>query len=77
MEQLLQYIVREITGEEPNSITSREENETTIYTIAVKQEHMGTLIGKSGRMINAIRTIARTRGAKENIRVNVELQEEA
>lgn len=77
MEELLNYIVTEITGEKPLSITSTVEADTTIFTVTVAKDHMGTLIGKNGRMINSIRTLARTRAAKDNTRVNIELQEQA
>lgn len=75
MEQLLEYIITEITGKKPLSIDQNEDNGVTVFTITVPKEHMGTLIGKNGRMITAIRTLARTRGAKDNLRVNVELKE--
>lgn len=75
MESLLSYIVSNITGEEPISIERSDSEEIALFTITVPKTHMGTLIGKNGRMINAIRTLARTRGAQDNIRVNIELQE--
>lgn len=76
MESLLQYIVTQVTGEEPLSITQGETNGITTFTITVPKVYMGILIGKNGRMITAIRTLARTHGAKDNLQVNVELKEQ-
>ena len=75
MEQLLEYIIKEITGEAPASIEKSEEGEVINFIVTVDKAHMGTLIGKNGRMINAIRTLARTKAGKENLRINVELKE--
>lgn len=36
----------------------------------------GRIIGRSGRMINSLRTLARVAGEKEGLQVNVELFEE-
>ena len=75
MEELLTFIVAQITGNPPQSIDQSENEEMTTYTITVPKEYMGILIGKEGRVISAIRTLARVRAAKEGKRVNVELQE--
>ena len=76
MENLLNFIVREITGDGPVSISQSDVDGNTVFTITVAKAHMGTLIGKNGRMINAIRILARTKGAQENLRVNIELKEQ-
>lgn len=76
MEDLLSFIVTEITGDKPQSITSKTEDGIITYTITVPKEQMGVLIGKGGRVIFAIRTLARVRAAKENTQINIELQEE-
>ena len=75
MESLLELLITELTGEKPISVIRQESDGITTFKVTAPKAHMGILIGKGGRMISAIRTLARTRGAKENIKVNVELAE--
>lgn len=77
MENLLTYLVEQITGEPPQAITSNEQDGVTVYTVTVSKEHMALLIGKGGRTISSIRTLARIKAAKEQKRIAVELQEQA
>lgn len=75
MEDLLTFLVTQITDNPPQKIESKTENEVEIWTITVPKEKMAILIGKNGRVISAIRTLARIKGAGDNTKVNVELQE--
>lgn len=75
MEELLTYLVEQITGEPPKAITSQEQDGVIIYTINVPKEHMAILIGKGGHIIASIRTLARVCAAKDNQKISIELQE--
>lgn len=82
MQKLLEYITREITGNEKievgmESLDPSSNSGLNIYTIKAPKEVMGILIGKSGRTIRAIRSLARARAIKENENISVELQEVA
>lgn len=75
MEDLLTFLVKEITGNSPVTIEQEMNDNVTTYTIVVHKEYMGMLIGKNGRVIMAMRTLARVQAAKQNSKVNVELKE--
>ena len=75
MEDLIKYLTKEVTGFSDPQITSEEREGITYYIISVPQEHVGKLIGKSGRIISALRTITSVRASKEGIRIGIEIKE--
>lgn len=74
MEKLLEFLAKNVSGSEDIEVVSQEAGELTIYTITAPKEVMGLLIGKDGRMVRAIRTIAKARAIidKESIAVKIE-----
>jgi predicted RNA-binding protein YlqC (UPF0109 family) len=44
-----------------------------VLELWVDPDDMGRIIGKGGRVANAMRTLLRTSAAKEGIRVNLEI----
>lgn len=74
MKKLLEYVTRGILGSKPK-ITKKTEGEVTVFTIKVPKEDMGKIIGKGGKIIRAIRTIAKIKAAVEKKAVKVELEE--
>ena len=76
MKELVEFVVKSLV-ESPDevSIEAFEESEETILEITVAGFDMGRVIGKSGRVINAIRTLAQVAAAKQGTRVSVELVE--
>ncbi len=44
-----------------------------VLELSVDPEDMGRIIGKNGRVANAMRTLLRTSAAKEGKRVNLEI----
>lgn len=75
MEDLIKFLTTQITGVENPEISSEDRDGITYYIISVPQEHVGKLIGKNGRIISALRTIASVRASKENKRIAVEVKE--
>lgn len=75
MEDLIKFLTKEITGFGKPEVSSEERDGIVYYIIAVPQEHIGKLIGKNGRIISALRTIASVRALKENIRIGIEVKE--
>lgn len=49
------------------------ERGATVYEITVDPEDMGKIIGKRGRIIRAIRTLARAAGQRDNRSIMVEV----
>ena len=77
MIELLEYITQNITGDTRIKIEEQNAGDLTIYTIKSPKEVMGMLIGKEGRTIRAIRTLARTRAIVDGAKIAVELEEVA
>lgn len=77
MKNLLEYLVKSIV--EKTDAVKVEEIITpdgfVNLRLTVDPEDMGSVIGKGGRIIKALRNLMRVRAIKENKRVNVELME--
>jgi len=65
-----------VTNEGDVSIEQREDDLGTLLSLKVHKNDMGTIIGKDGKTINAIRTVLRVYGSKSDARVNLKVIEE-
>jgi uncharacterized protein len=76
MKELVEYVVKALV-ESPDDVSVAEIDEQgeTILELTVAGSDMGRVIGKRGRVINAIRTLAQVNAAKQGARVSVELVE--
>lgn len=74
MRELVEYIVKALV-DKPDQISVKETaGETvTILEIRTAPEDAGKVIGREGRIANAIRTITKAAAAKENKKVTVEI----
>ncbi len=74
MKELVEYIVKSLV-DQPDKISVNETlGETvTILEIRTAPEDVGKVIGREGRIANAIRTITKAAAAKQNKRVTVEI----
>lgn len=71
---LVDCVVRPLVDfEEDLEITSREEGNTTIIEISVNEEDAGKVIGRQGRVIKSIRTLARAAASRNDMQVEVEI----
>ena len=77
MQELLEFIVKGIvTKPEEVKVTPETSPEGELnLKLKVAPEDMGTVIGKGGRIIRAIRSLIRIKAIHEDKRVNVELEE--
>lgn len=73
MKELIEYIVKALV-EDPSSvsITETQGEKVSIIEVRVAESDMGKVIGKEGKIANAIRTVAKAAGGKQQKRVNVE-----
>lgn len=76
MEELLKYLLTEISGSNDFTIEKEESDEDIIFNVKVKSELMGLIIGKGGNTIKAIQTILRIKARKEGSRVTVNVSED-
>ncbi|MDD2916898.1 MAG: KH domain-containing protein [Candidatus Gracilibacteria bacterium] len=65
-----------VSHKEDIKIEQREDELGTLLTLQVNPQDMGTIIGKEGKTINAIRTVLRVYGSKMDARVNLKVIEE-
>jgi uncharacterized protein len=74
MTELLEFLVRALV-EDPAAVVVEEVEEEgdLVYEITVAEDDLGRVIGKGGRVANAIRTIAKAAAVRIDRRVIVEI----
>ena len=74
MTELLTQIIKHIV-DHPDQVTVNEVQgeRSVVLEIKVAPEDVGKVIGREGRIINALRQIIKAAGGKSNKRVNIEL----
>jgi uncharacterized protein len=76
MQELLDLILKNITlHPEEVVITVSAEDDSEVYTISVNPEDMGRVIGKAGKVIRAIRSLAHVVAIRQNKRFRINLAE--
>ncbi|MCK5585010.1 KH domain-containing protein [Candidatus Bipolaricaulota bacterium] len=74
MKELIEYIVKSIvTDPDKVSITQEESEEGLLVKLEVAPEDKGRVIGKQGRVAEAMRTLLRVKAAKEETRVRLQI----
>ncbi len=74
MTELLEFLVRSLV-EDPAAVVveEMEEDGDLVYEITVGEDDLGRVIGKGGRVANAIRTIAKAAAVRLDRRVIVDI----
>ena len=74
MKELIEYVVRGLV-EQPDKVQVSEvrQGNLTIYELEVAEEDVGKIIGRQGRMINALRALVKASAVRRGVRVNVEV----
>jgi predicted RNA-binding protein YlqC (UPF0109 family) len=72
--ELLEFVVRALV-EDPGAVVVEEleEDGDLVYEITVAEDDLGRVIGKGGRVANAIRTIAKAAAVRLDRRVIVDI----
>ena len=74
MKELVEYIVKALVDKPDEVNISETKGESlVILEIKVAKEDIGKVIGREGRIANAIRTVAKAAAAKQKKRVTVEI----
>lgn len=77
MKDLLELILKNIvTNPDAVEIAVDQESDREIYTIKVDPTDMGRVIGKSGKVIKAIRALAHVVAIRQNKRFRINLADE-
>lgn len=75
MDDLLNFLVKGITGKSDFKIQSEENNGFINYIIVAPKESIGLLVGKGGKTIRAIRNILKVKAILEKRAVGVSIEE--
>jgi predicted RNA-binding protein YlqC (UPF0109 family) len=74
MKDLIEYIARSLV-DHPERVEVRErlDGEDLVFVVSVAEGEAGKVIGRQGRVVKAIRTLATAAAWKENRRVRIEV----
>jgi uncharacterized protein len=77
MRELVEFLVRALVAD-PDAVRVDEldSNGDTVYEVHVADDDLGRVIGREGRVANAIRTIAKAAATRDGGRVMVEIVED-
>jgi predicted RNA-binding protein YlqC (UPF0109 family) len=72
--ELLEFLVRALVDDpEAVVVEELEEDGALVYEITVAEDDLGRVIGKGGRVANAIRTVAKAAAVRLDRRVIVDI----
>jgi uncharacterized protein len=74
MKDLIEFLARALV-EDPDAVEvgEIEENGDLVYEITVAEDDLGRLIGRGGRVANALRLVAKAAAVKADRRVVVDI----
>ena len=74
LQSLIEYLVKALV-DEPDQVTITEvaQEEATTYEVRVAPGDLGKVIGKQGRIANALRTVVKSVAMKDKRKVYVEI----
>lgn len=74
MKELVEHMARSLVND-PDAVVVRELEgvSATIYELSVAPDDMGRVIGKQGRVANAMRTLLRVAAVQDGKRVTLEI----
>ncbi len=71
---LVESVVRPLVDYEDDlEVTSHEDGDTIFVEVSVNEEDAGKVIGRQGRVIKSIRTLARAAASRNDMHVEVEI----
>jgi uncharacterized protein len=78
VKEFLEYVARSLV-EKPDAVwvEVEEEGDETMLTLGVDQEDMGRVIGRDGRIANAIRSLLRVMATRDGRHVELEIVNDA
>jgi predicted RNA-binding protein YlqC (UPF0109 family) len=75
MKELVEYIAKAIVNDPDKVVVTEETNDqgVIVLKLQVADEDKGRVIGKQGRIAEAIRTLIRVKAAKAGTKVSLEI----
>ena len=75
MQKLLEHILDSIFDNKEITVSESEEEGIITLTIHAPQEEMGKIIGKKGKVINAMKQVIKILAIKEDKKVDLQVAE--
>ena len=73
MQELIEFIVKSIVNDKDAvSVESVKEDRFTLYNVNVASADLGGVIGKNGKIAEAIRTVVKSASSHERMRIKFE-----
>ncbi len=74
MKELIEYIAKSI-ADDPTAVvvTETQEEDRVVIRLEVAPDDKGKVIGRQGRVVQAMRTLLRVAAVKKGVRVNLEI----
>lgn len=74
MKELVEHVARSLV-DHPDEVKVEvvDKGGQTVIELSVHEEDMGRVIGKDGKVANALRTLLRMMAAREGLRVQLEI----
>ena len=75
MKELVEFIVKNLVAD-PNTVevVEEEKERETVFIVKIAEDDFGRIIGRSGKVATAIRTVVRTSAKKNNKHVFVRFE---
>lgn len=74
MKELVEYIARSLVDDPTEvSVTLRETERESRIELSVAEEDMGRVIGRQGRVANAMRTLMRVISSRQGVRSSLDI----
>ena len=73
MQELIEFIVKSIVNDKDAvSVEVVKEDRFTLYNVCVASNDLGGVIGKNGKIAEAIRTVVKSASSRERMRIKFE-----
>ena len=73
MQELIEFIVKSVvSNKDAVSVSADKTSKCTFYTVNVAQSDLGAVIGKGGKIAEAIRTVVKSASSRERLRIKFE-----
>ena len=73
-QELVEHIAKNLVNDPAQvTVTYKDRGNTTILQLHVAQDDMGRVIGKNGRVANAIRSLLRASSSRKHNRIILEI----
>jgi predicted RNA-binding protein YlqC (UPF0109 family) len=75
MKELIEYIAKSLASKPEDVVVTEDTNEEgqVVIRLQVADEDMGRIIGRQGRVAQAMRVLLRVRAVKDETRANLEI----